>query len=174
MTSKSFPHKEKKKETFHAEIITAGWTNIKPLRENRSCVCVCVCDIKTCVTFNKQVCRFGRTCIYLVGFFQHEQHCEILGYMGGAVCLVSHRVQNENQKSKPETQTCWKWHKPQRRDQNRGRSWNDIGCTLYKTRTNSHPDRCEDRKKKPKTSEISVSSFTMMEAILTELQLIYM
>lgn len=164
---------EKKKETFHTEIITAGWTNIKLLKENRSYVCVC--DIK-CVSPSTSVSVWEN--MHFISSFStwfQKQYCEIFRYIRGAVWLVSYWVQNET-KTKPETQTCWKWHKPQCHDENRSQSWNDIGCTLYKTRTNSHPDRCEYRKKKTIrwTAEIFVSSFTMWEVMLTELQFIYM
>lgn len=47
-------HIRRKKKTFHTEIFTAGWTNIKTVEEN---VCVCVCHLQ-------HVCRFGRTCVY--------------------------------------------------------------------------------------------------------------
>lgn len=130
---------EKKEETFHTEIITAGWTNIKPLKENGSYVCV---RRKTCVTFNKCV-SLGEHAFYQFVFNTISKTIlwNIRIHQGRSVW-----VQKLNRKTKLESQTCWKWHKPQCHDKNRSQSWNDTGCTLYKTRTNSHPDRCEYRK----------------------------
>lgn len=108
-----------------------------------------------------------------VGFFLYTNNTvEILGYIRGAVCLVSHRVQNEtkspNQKPKhAENDTNLS---VTMRTEAGAEMISVVHCTKLELTVIQIAASTENKK----TSEISVSSFTMMEAILTELQLIYM
>lgn len=115
------------------------------------------------ITFNKCA-GLWRTCIYWLVFQQNvkkkkkkKTHIEISGYMA-AGAEVGHRVKKKVKKNK-NTDVLKMTRTSECRGNNRSRRvWYDNGCTLYKTRTNSHPGRCNTERGKTK-QQLNICGF---------------
>lgn len=142
MTSKSFPQKEKKKKrNFSHWNLSAGWTNIKPVEDSSS-------RENASPSTSASLCENMHL---LVGWFQRDVKNNTVKYWD--------TQEAESKTKRPNQKRTHAENDTKLRVEASTEAAADNSCTLYKTRSDSHPDRCENRKKTK--ADVSVSSFTM-------------
>lgn len=144
----------KKRKTFHAEIWTAGWTNIKSVRARRSHVCRLQHARRFFFRGNMQFICLQHDVKNTLKYFR----------VHGKVRRRFKTIKTQNILKMSQSSEC------RGGNNNRNQSWYDNGCTLYKTRTNSHWESLWTQTKKLlKSSWVHLQcTYNMREEISTE------